>query len=70
MSSGSMSRTRFSRASETTTCRPPSSGVAPPTMEVLPPCGTSGVPAAAQSFTASASSATEPGRTTQGVRPR
>ena len=65
-----MSLTRFSRAMETTICRPPSSGVAPPTIEVLPPWGTSGAPAAAHSFTASASSATEPGRTTQGVRPR
>ena len=64
-----MSRMRFSRASETTICRPPSSGMAPPTMEVLPPWGTSGCPAAAQSFTTSASSAVLPGRSTQGVRP-
>ncbi|MBB1599042.1 hypothetical protein A9977_03175 [Variovorax sp. UMC13] len=39
---GSMARTRFSRASESTSARPLSSGVAPPDRPVLPPCGTTG----------------------------
>ena len=70
MSTGSTSRTRFRRASETGIWLPLSSGVAPPTMEVLPPCGTRAAPAAAQRRTASASSAVLAGRSRQGALPR
>jgi hypothetical protein len=60
---------RFMRASESTTQRPLSSGVAPPTMEVLPPCGTSGVPVWAQRRITAATSSVEPGRATAGLAP-
>ena len=70
MSTGSMSRTRFSRDGSATICEPPSLTAAPPTMVVLPPCGTIGTPAAAHSRTASATSGVVAGRSTQAVRPR
>ena len=68
-STGSIARTRFSRAKLSTNWLPSASGVAPPTIEVLPPCGTRGTRAAAHSRTTAASSTVSAGRTTAGVRP-
>ena len=46
------------------------SGICPPTRPVLPPCGTIGVEVSLASLRICATSATEPGRSTIGVRPR
>jgi hypothetical protein len=69
LSSGSTRRTARMRSSETTTSVPESSGVEAPTRPVLPPWGTIGAPTAAQAATTRATSAVEPGRTTQRARP-
>ena len=70
MSTGSISRTRFIRASDTTTWRPLASGVAPPTSEVFPPWGTMPRPAAPHICTAADTAAVLSGRTTQKGSPR
>ena len=65
----SMSRTRFMRASDSTSALPATSGVAAPDIPVLPPCGTIGTPCAAHQRTTVAASAVVSGCATAIARP-
>jgi len=66
----SIARTAVSRASDSTTARPESSGVAAPDRPVLPPCGTIGTRRSAHQRTTAAASSTESGTATASARPR
>jgi hypothetical protein len=63
-------RIRFSRAVESRTWLPLSSGTDAPTSPVLPPCGTSDAPCSRHAATTPATSAVDAGRTTASARPK
>ena len=65
----SMPRTRFMRASDSTSALPDASGVAAPDMPVLPPCGTIGTPCAAHQRTTIATSSAVSGCATATALP-
>jgi len=67
---GSTSRIRFSRDSDSTTWVPLASTVAAPHMPVWPPCGTMATPWRAQRRTTVATSAVLPGRSTASGLPK